>query len=168
MLFAIKNREDLEELASPKDRVEEVRLQDRLGKQNYHHNTTKLFEPLTDAIKKHQDITNTMTETSIRNNKALEDLNEKLLEILNDRGIMTSYLLSPLSEITNLENISQFKLVKDSTSNRVNDLLIHNTIPITLYKNLLTFRDTCKEFELKGDLLKKITNKNYNVDLASW
>ena len=40
-------------------------------------------------------------------------------------------------------------------------------MPLTLYNTLLTFRDTGKEFELKGDLLKKITNKNYNVDLAS-
>ena len=32
---------------------------------------------------------------------------------------------------------------------------------------MLTFRDTNKQFELKGDLLKIITNKNYNVDLAS-
>ena len=40
-------------------------------------------------------------------------------------------------------------------------------MPITLYNNILTFRDTGKEFELKGDLLKLITNKNYNVDLAS-
>ena len=31
---------------------------------------------------------------------------------------------------------------------------------------MLTFRDTGKEFELKGDLLKMVTNKNYNVDLA--
>ena len=30
-----------------------------------------------------------------------------------------------------------------------------------------TFRDTGKEFELKEDFLKMITNKNYNVDLAS-
>ena len=45
--------------------------------------------------------------------------------------------------------------------------MLHNTIPVTLYHNLLTFRDTGKEFELKGDLLKKITNKNHNVDLAS-
>ena len=75
--------------------------------------------------------------------------------------------MSPLSKITNPENSSQFELVKDSNSNRVNDLKINITIPITLYNNLLTFRDTGKEFELKGDLLKMITNKNYNVDLAS-
>ena len=44
---------------------------------------------------------------------------------------------------------------------------INNSIPITLHNNLLTFHDTNKQFELKGDLLKMITNKNYNVDLAS-
>ena len=44
---------------------------------------------------------------------------------------------------------------------------MHNSIPINLHDNLFTFRDTGKIFELKGDLLKMITNKNYNVDLAS-
>ena len=46
-------------------------------------------------------------------------------------------------------------------------MLIHNTIPVTLFDNLLTFRDTNYKFELKGDLLKMITKKNYNVDHAS-
>ena len=31
----------------------------------------------------------------------------------------------------------------------------------------MTFRDTGKKFELKGDVLKKITNSKLNVDLAS-
>ena len=86
---------------------------------------------------------------------------------MNDRSTIASYLLSPLSEKTNPENNSQLKLVKGSSSNRVNDLLIKNTIPITLHENLLTFRGTGKVSELKGDLLKMITNKNYNVELAS-
>ena len=85
---------------------------------------------------------------------------------MNDRGKIASYLLSPLSKITNPENCTQFGLVKDPNSNRVNDLLIHNTIPVSFSNNMLTFRDTCKEFELKGNLLKKATNKNYNVDLV--
>ena len=85
---------------------------------------------------------------------------------MNDRGIIESYLLSPLSKITKPEHTSQFKLVKDPSSNRVNDLLMNKTIPVTLCNNLLTFRDTDKEIELQGDLLKMITNKNYNVDLA--
>ena len=127
----------------------------------------KVFEPVTKPLEKtSQDITKTMTENSFKIYQALENLNNKLLEILNDRGILVSYLMSPLSKITNPENSSEFKLVKDSSSNRVNDLLVHNTIPNTFYSNLLTVRDTGKELELKGDLLKMITNENYNVDLA--
>ena len=72
------------------------------------------------------------------------------------------------SKITNLQNTSQYKLVKDSNSNKANELLIHNSIPISLHNNLLTFRDTGKLFEVKGDLLNLITDKNYNVDHASF
>ena len=32
---------------------------------------------------------------------------------------------------------------------------------------MLTFRDTGKEFDFKGDLLEMITNKNCNINLAS-
>ena len=46
-------------------------------------------------------------------------------------------------------------------------MLIHNTMSVIFFDNWLTFRDTGKKFELKSDLLKLITNKNYNVDLAS-
>ena len=114
-----------------------------------------------------EEVTKTIAETSIKNNRIIENLNDKLLEVMNDRGVISSYLLSPLAKTTNPENTTQFKLVKDSSSDRVNDLLIHNTIPITLHDTLLTFRDTNKVLELKGDLLKMITNKNYDVDLAS-
>ena len=82
------------------------------------------------------------------------------------RGILATYLMSPLSKITNPENTSQFKLVMDHNSNGVNDLKINKTILITLYGNILTFRDTNKQFELKGDLLEMITNSKFNVDLA--
>ena len=114
-----------------------------------------------------EEVTKTISETSIKNNQALENLNNKFLEIMNDRGILASYLMSPLSRITNSENTSQFELVKGHNSNRVNDLKINKTIPITLYDNILTFRDTNKQFELKGDLLEMITNSKFNVDFAS-
>ena len=171
MLFPIKDREDLEklnELVSLQDQVKTVRLQDKLGKQNFHEDMKKVFEPVTKSLEKtSQDITKTLTETSKENNLAFENLNTKLLEIMNDRGILATYLMSPLSKVTNPENTTQFKLIKASSSNRVNDLKINNSIPITLYGNILTFRDTGKVFELTGNLLKMITNKNYNVDLAN-
>ena len=172
MLYSIKDREDLEnlnELVSLQDQVKTVRLQDKLGEQNFHEDMKKVFEPVTESLENtSENLTKAITETSIENNLAIENINNNLLEIMNDRGILATYLMSPLSRITNPENTTQFKLIKDSTSNRVvNDLKINNSIPITLYNNLLTFRDTNKQFELKGDLLKMITNKNYNVNHAS-
>ena len=148
MLYSIKDREDLEKLnklASLQDQVKAVRLQDELGKQNFHEDMRKVFEPVTKSLENtSQDITKIITETSIENNQAKENLNNKLPEIMNDGGILASYLMSPLSKITNPENTSQFKLVKDPSSNRVNDLKIHNSIPFNLYGNILTFRDTRK------------------------
>ena len=171
MTFAINIREDLdklEELASLQDQVKVVRLQDKLGKQNFHEDMKKVFEPFTTSFENtFENLTKAITESSKENNLALENLNNKFVEIMNDRGTLATYLMSPLSKITNPENTTQFKLVKDANSNRVNDLNINNSIPITLYNNMIAFRDTGKEFELKGDLLKMVTNKNYNVDLAS-
>ena len=170
-MYSIENREDIQnlnELVSLGSQVKAVRLQDKLGKQNFHEDKKKVFEPVSKYIKDvSEEVTKTMTETSNKNNKAIENSNDKVLEIMNDRGILATYLMSSLYKITNPENSSQFKLVTNSSSNRVIDSLIHNTTPFTLFNNFLTFRDTGKEFELKRELLKTITNKNYKVDLAS-
>ena len=72
MLFRIKDRENLEninELASLQDQVKVVRLQDKLGKQNFHEDMKKVFKPVTKSLENtSQDITKTITETSIKNN----------------------------------------------------------------------------------------------------
>ena len=171
MLYSIKDREDLEkleDLVSLQNQVKVVKLQDKLGEQNFHEDMKKVFEPVTKTLENtSENLTKAITETSIKNNLAIENINNNLLEIMKDRGILATYLMSPLSRITNPDNASQFKLVKDPSSNRVNDLKINKTIPITLYGNMLTFRDTNKQFELKGDLLEMITNSKFNVDLAS-
>ena len=170
MLYSIEDREDLEkleELVSLENQVKVVRLQDKLGKQNFHEGLKKVFTLVTKSLENtSQDIIKTILETSTNNNKSLENLNNKCFEIMNDRGILASSFMSPLSKITNPEKSTKFKLVEDHHSTRVNDFLIHNSIPITLYNNLLTFHDSNKQFELKGYLLEVITNKNYNVDLA--
>ena len=171
MLYAIKNNDDLEtlnELVTLQDQVKAVTLQDKLGKQNFHEDMKKVFEPATKSLENTSEYsTKAITESSKENNLALENLNNKLLQIMNDRGILASYLMSPSSKITNPENTKEFRLEKDHNSNRVNDLLMKNKIQITLYGNMLTFRDTNKQFELKGDLLEMIINGKYNVDLAS-
>ena len=59
--------------------------------------------------------------------------------------------------MNNPEDTRQLRLIKDPSSNRVNDVLINKTKPVTLYNNLLTFPDTDKKFELPGDFLRMIT-----------
>ena len=82
MLYSIKDREDLEnlnELVSLYDQVKTVRLQDKLGKQNFHEVMKKVFEPVTKALENtSQDITKTIAESSPKNHQAIENLNNKL------------------------------------------------------------------------------------------
>ena len=121
----------MNELVSLENQVKAVRLQDKLGKQNFHEDMKKLFEPVTKSNKDVSEVVKrTIAETSTNNNKAPENLHNKLLEIMNVRGIIESYLLSPISKITNTENTTQIKIVKDSSSNGVNELLIDNSVPI--------------------------------------
>ena len=147
-MYSSKDREDLdklEELGSLQNEVNAVRLRDKLGRQKFHEDMKKVFEPVIDTSKNTcEDITKTMMLTCKENNKTIENLNEKRLETMNDRGILAYYLMSLYPKITNLENKSHFKLVEDPNSNRIKDLFLIETLPITPYKNLLTFRVTDK------------------------
>ena len=164
MLFPIRNREDLEKLneaVSLQNQVKFVRLQHKLGKQNFHEDMTKVFEPLTDTLKKtSENITKTITENSINNNKAIESLNEKVLESMNDKGLIDSSLI----EVIKSDNKGQFRLTKDPNSTKTNDFLINEKVPVTIFSNMLTFRDTKKVFKIEGDLYKVITDYKFNVD----
>ena len=123
---------------------------------------------MTDAIKNTSEtITKTLTENSINNNKAIENLNEKILELMNDKGIIAPYLTTSLVEVFKKDNKSQFRLRKDPNSTKLNDFLIHGNIPVTIFSNMITFRDSNKTFRLERDLLKVITNYKFNVDHSS-
>ena len=69
MLNPIKNIEhlkDLIELASLQNQVKFVRLQDKLGKQNFDEDMEEVFEPVTKSGKDvSEEVTKTMTDNSI-------------------------------------------------------------------------------------------------------
>ena len=171
MLYPINNREDLQKLNDAvllQNQVQEVRLQNKLGEQNYHEDIKKIFKPMTDELKNTSEkITRTLTENSINNNKAIENLNEKILELMDEKGMIASYLASSLVEVFEKANKSQFRLRKDPNSTKLNDFLIHGTIPVTIFSNMIVFRDSNKSFRLEGDLLKVITTYKVNVDHSS-
>ena len=91
MLYPIENVEnlkDLNESVSLEYQEKIVGMQEKLGKQNFQEDMTKVFEPVTKSFEKtSQSLTKAITGSSFENNKALENLNNKRLEIMNDRGV---------------------------------------------------------------------------------
>ena len=129
----------------------------------------KVFEPVTKSIKDvSKCVTETLTESCFKKNKALAKINDKLSKILSGRSVIATFLLSPLSKITIREHTSQFQLLKVPNPKRVNHVLINKTVPPTLYDILLIFRDKDKKFERQGDGSKMIANKNYKKALANF
>ena len=63
-----EDRDDLEslnELVSLQNQVKAVRLQDKLGKQNFHEDLKKKFKPVTDSVKNTpESLTKSITESS--------------------------------------------------------------------------------------------------------
>ena len=60
----------------------------------------KAVKPVSKSLENtSQDKTKAITEFSMKNNQAIENLNKKLMEIMNDRCILASYSMSPLSKI---------------------------------------------------------------------
>ena len=76
---------------------------------------------------------------------------------------MAPYLVSSIFNLFKPKNNSQIKLLKDPNSIKMNDFLLNGGIPVTLYSNMLTFRDSNKSFKLDGDLLETMTNYDFNV-----
>ena len=167
MMFPIRNVEVLQNLieaVSLQNQVKVVRLQDKLGKQNFHQDLKEVFEPITKSLENTSEkITKTITETSIKNNKAISDLNEKKLELMNDEGMIAF----SLGNLFQPKNKSQFRLRKDVNSTKTNDFLLHGNIPVSLHSNMITFRVSNESFRLEEDLLKLITNYKFNADHSS-
>ena len=160
MMFPIRNvdLQNLNEAVSLQNQVKAVWLQDKLGEQNYREDAKKMFKLMTDVIIKDtsDNLTKTITESSINNNKIIENLNQRILELMNDRGLIAPYLASSLVNLFKPVYRSQFRLKKTL-------IQLRWLIPVTLFSNMITFRDSNKSFKLDGDLLETMTNYDFNV-----
>ena len=83
---------------------------------------------------------------------------------MNDKGTRVPFLASFLVNLLKPENRSQFKIKIYHISIRMNDFLINTSIPVTLKSIMFTFRDSKNTFKLDEDLLKTMTNYNFNGD----
>ena len=55
-------------------------------------------------------------------------------------------------------------MTKDLNSSKMNDFLINDGLPVTLYSNLLIFGDSNESFKLEGDIFETLTNYDFNAD----
>ena len=77
---------------------------------------------MTDGFKNNsQDITKTISETSIKNNEVLVNLNGKTLNLKSGKGMIAPFLTSSLVNLFKPENKGQFRLKKEPISTRMND-----------------------------------------------
>ena len=77
---------------------------------------------MTDAIKNtSENMIKILAENSINNNKTVESLNEKNLELMKDKRLIAPNLASSLVNLSKPENKSQFRLGKGLNSTKIND-----------------------------------------------
>ena len=79
--------------------------------------------------------------------------------------MIAPYLASSLVNLFKSENRSQFIIMKDLNSTKMNDFLINGGIPVTLFSNMLTFRHSNESFKLDGDLLETMTNYDFKLTI---
>ena len=86
---------------------------------------------------------------------------------MNDKGLIVPYLASSLVNLFELENKSKFSLKKEPNSTKMNNFSINEGVPVTLFSNMIIFRDSNKSFELNGDLSETMKNYDFNVSLSN-
>ena len=75
---------------------------------------------MTDAIKDtYENLRKTITENSIINNKAIENLNERILELKDDECLIAPYFASAQVYLFKPENKRQFRFKKDPNSTKM-------------------------------------------------
>ena len=66
--------------------------------------------------------------------------------------MIAPYLASFLVNLFTPENKSKIEIIKDLISTKMNYFLINTSVAITLYSNMMTFRDRNKSFKIDGGL----------------
>ena len=68
----------MEALDDLQSKARHNRVVEKLGKQGFHYDVKEIIEPITDTTKKSsEEITKTITETSIKHKETIENLNDK-------------------------------------------------------------------------------------------
>jgi len=155
---------DLVELGDLQSKVKKVRLVEKLGKQGFHYDIKKLFEPITKAV---TDSNQKLLEETTSNTKAIENLVEsnkyvKTLESMHKNEVIHSSLIRPIARLLVPETKSQLRLCEDPDSENWHDYVM-NGEKVTIYNDELVFSESGKIFTLRGDVLKMLTDYKFDT-----
>ena len=81
--------------------------------------------------------------------------------------MIAPYLASSLVNLFTPEIKSQFRSRKDLYSTKMIYFLIHGNTSVSLYSNMIFFRDSNKSLQQDGDQSKLIKNFKFNADHSS-
>ena len=100
MFYSIEQKirsSKLNESAALQNQVENLRLQDTLGQQNFHEDKIEVVELVSGTV---EDVSKVVTKTTIvisnEGSKTITDLNENFSELMNGKVIVAPYLETPL------------------------------------------------------------------------
>ena len=111
MLVSIKNGDDLENLSDLvllRSQVKSLRLQDKIGKQNFEEDMKKIIQPITDTVKQTAEETigavkDTIKATALREEETNKAINE-IKNLIKFTADFELRLFEPLSEVANSKN----------------------------------------------------------------
>ena len=166
----MKNKKELkdpEELNDLQSNVKQVRLVEKIGKQDYHHDIKEIFEPIIKTLKDRSQKVLEETKSITKATANLDKSNKyiKTLESKNKNEVIHSSLIRPIAKLLVPKNKSQFRLLDDPDSVNWNDYKM-NREKDTLYDDKQLSRDTGVVFTLKGDILSLITDYDFKKTLS--
>ena len=85
---------------------------------------------------------------------------------MNHKAMIAPFLASSLVNLLRPENKGQVRLIIDLNSTKMNGFLISGGIPVTLFSEKLTLRDSKKSFKLDEDLLETMTIYDFKVNFS--
>ena len=74
--------------------------------------------------------------------------------------------MNQLIKLNQVIRKKSIQIKKDPNSTKMNDFLINGGLPVTLYSNMLFYKDSNISFDLDGDLIKTMTNYDFSVSHA--
>ena len=154
----------MDEIEDLQSKVKQVRLVEKLGEKGFHYKIKEPIEPITKAVTDSNQKLLEETKSYTKANEVLKESNIQIkhIELMKRNGVIDSILIRPIAKYLVPSNKSQFRLHDGPDSDNWNDYIM-NGEKVTNFDNKLVFKNSGKNFTLRGDALKMITDYKFKT-----